>query len=81
MIELRSEIERLQTVGKMDNFNENKQINQLQVDKKKYEMDMEKCQKELKKTQDQLILIRQEKLEEDKKNLEKKNDFENQKKN
>jgi len=35
MIELRSEIERLQTVGKMDNFNENKQINQLQVDKKK----------------------------------------------
>jgi len=28
---------------------------------------MEKCQKELKKTQDQLILIRQEKLEEDKK--------------
>jgi len=34
-----------------------------------------------KKTQDQLILIRQEKLEEDKKNLEKKNDFENQKKN
>jgi len=49
MIELRSEIERLQTVGKMDNFNENKQINQLQVDKKKYEMDMEKCQKELKK--------------------------------
>lgn len=43
-------------------------------------MDMEKCQKELKKTQDQLILIRQEKLEEDKKNLEKKNDFENQKK-
>jgi len=33
-----------------------------------------------KKTQDQLILIRQEKLEEDKKNLEKKNDFENQKK-
>jgi len=49
MIELRSEIERLQTVGKMDNFNENKQINQLQVDKKKYEMDMEKMSKRVKK--------------------------------
>jgi len=39
----------------------------LEADKKKFETQIEKNQEELKKSQDQLILLRKEKLEEDKK--------------
>jgi len=49
VIRLQSEIERLQTLGKIGNFSENKQIQQLETDTKNYEMEIAKCHEELKK--------------------------------
>jgi len=72
VIQLQSEIERLQTVGKLGNFNENKQMQHLEADRKTFENEIGKYHEELKKAQDQIVLLQKEKLEEDKKNLEKK---------
>jgi len=76
IIQLQADNERLQSLGKMDNFNENQKVHQLETEKEKYEMEIKKCNEELKKTQDKLALIQKEKLEEGQKNL----DLEKQKK-
>jgi len=76
IIQLQAENERLQTLGKMGNFNENQKVNQLENEKGKYEMEIKKCHDEMKKMQDKMISIQKEKLEEIQKNL----DFEKQKK-
>jgi len=50
IIQLQAENERLQTLGKMGNFNENQKVNQLENEKGKYEMEIKKkCHDEMKK--------------------------------
>jgi len=72
IIQLQTEMERVQGLQNIGANSDKKLTEQLEQEKQKAEAEIEKLRDELKKVQDQLTNIRKERVEEDKNNREKK---------